>query len=186
MLAVNQEHNSRGLSQKCNNRVQSGGRSLLGGVLFACHDGLCAAVGGFRRTPYGQEECRIVVEKLCAVGVLQGQCGFSDGKSWLVIFFGVGMQALASAQTAKAMQAQREVRMPRWKFGFTHLQGLLDEGVCFFESKLFPSNVAQTIGGENGIQTRASAELVVNPHGLRQARISFRQAELREIKQAEI
>ena len=102
--------------------------------------------------------------------------GFSDGESSFVISLAIGGETLASAKTAKAVQTQRHVRMSRGKLAFTELPGLIEQGVRFFELRLFGSNIGQTICGEHGIQAGAAAEFVVNQHGLRRTRIRFGQA----------
>jgi hypothetical protein len=120
---------------------------------------LCGVVGGFGGAATSGKERRKILQEPSAARMLQGKRSFSDGESPFVIFLGIRMQTLASTKTPQAMQTERHVRMSRGKLGFTDLQGLIEQGVRFFELRLFSSNIGQMICGEHSIQAGAAAEL---------------------------
>ncbi len=167
---------TRSRSRDWLDNAESDRSSFVSGVFFASCMRLCGVFGGLDGAATSGKERRIVLQELSAVRMLQGKRSFSDGESSFVVSLGIRMQTMASAKTPQAMQTERHVRMSSRKLGFTDLQGLIEQGVRFFELRLFGSNIGQMICGEHSIQARAAAEFVVNQQGLRQTRIRFGQA----------
>jgi hypothetical protein len=120
------------------------------------------------------------------VRVLQGQSGFPDGERPPVVFLGISVPTLARAETAEAMQPSAQCGCPGGSFDSRTCKDLLRSASSSSNRACSVRTSARRLGGENAVQTRATAELVVNLHGLRQARIRFGQAKLREIKPTEI